>query len=141
LVPWEEPLLVSRKDVLVILLMKESWKHVSLPSGIPLLTWSPSSPFFSHLSSLTVCLFVLTAPHLALPLNTKMSYIRVSVNSVVLYANTVNICKYVLCIKFSFPNILKVTLVSYLAFKLLFLDSLMSFVLPNWFVSSNGTSA
>lgn len=76
-------------------------------------------PSFSRLSSPTVCLSALTLPHLAFPLNTEINYIRVSVNSVALYADTVNLCKYMLCIKLSFLNILKVTPVSYLALRIL----------------------
>lgn len=100
-----------------------SWRRVGVTSLCLLeylssLWGLPSGPF-SHLSAPHCCHSALILPHLDFPLNTKMSYITVSVNSVVLYANTVNICKYMLCIKLSFLNTLKVTLVSYLAFKVL----------------------
>lgn len=102
-------------------LLSCSWRRVgvlSLPAEYLPSLWGHLpllfSPFCPH-----CCGSALILPHLAFPLNAKKSYITVSVNSVVMYANTVNLCKYMLCIKLSFLNILKVTLVSYLALKVL----------------------
>lgn len=97
-------------NALAILLMKESWCHVSLPSGRALLTRKPSThnPPLLRLPLFFSPLLPALLSHLASPLNTKVNYIGVSANSVVPYANTVNICKYMLCIRFHFLNLLKV---------------------------------